>query len=160
MQVTENILDPQYRKRKFPPPQRHHAYVEDRLPAAYAAQGPRAMLAPTVGSTATRRSKDARNILWSASFFCSPGSAAAAACLFEDFAHSGPFHRHLRHSYAITCCRRAPPPARIRGWSMKTLKKDAIKKTEEAFKKKYSGIKANIHRTFIGKYLAFSPNTQ
>lgn len=40
-----------------------------------------------------------------------------------------------------------------------SLKKDAIKKTEEAFKKKYSGIKANIHRTFIGKYLAFSPNT-
>ena len=71
MQVTENILDPQYRKRKSPT-QRHHAYVEDRLPAAYAAQGPRAMLAPTVGSTATRRSKGARNILWlwSASFFC------------------------------------------------------------------------------------------
>lgn len=41
-----------------------------------------------------------------------------------------------------------------------SLKNDAIKKTEEAFKKKYSGIKANIHRTFIGKYLAFSPNTQ
>lgn len=41
-----------------------------------------------------------------------------------------------------------------------SLKKDTIKKTEEAFKKKYSGIKANIHRTFIGEYLAFSPNTQ
>ena len=67
MQVTENILDPQYRKRKSPT-QRHHAYVEDRLPAAYAAQGHRAMLAPTVGSTATRRSKGARNILWSAFF--------------------------------------------------------------------------------------------
>ena len=79
MQVTENILDPQYRKRKSPT-QRHHAYVEDRLPAAYAAQGPRAMSALTVESTATRRSKGARNILrsWSASFFCTPGSAAAA----------------------------------------------------------------------------------
>lgn len=56
--------------------------------------------------------------------------------------------------------------ARLRGGGnlplrgLHSLKKDAIKKTEEAFKKKYSGIKANIHRTFIGEYLAFSPNTQ
>ena len=32
-------------------------------------------------------------------------------------AHSGPSHRHLRHRCAITCCRRAPPPARVRGWT-------------------------------------------
>ena len=31
--------------------------------------------------------------------------------------HSGPSHRHLRHRYAITCCRRAPPPTRVRGWT-------------------------------------------
>ena len=28
---------------------------------------------------------------------------------------SGPSHRHLRHRCAITCCRRAPPPAPVRG---------------------------------------------
>ena len=31
---------------------------------------------------------------------------------------------------------------------------------EEAFKKKYSGIKADIRRIIIGEYLAFSPNIQ
>ena len=49
-----------------------------------------------------------------------PGSASAVACLFEDSAHfvrSGPSHRHLRHRFAITCCRRAPPPSRVRGWT-------------------------------------------
>ena len=43
-----------------------------------------------------------------------------AACLFEDSAHfvrSGPSHRHLRHRFATTCCRRAPPPSRVRGWT-------------------------------------------
>ena len=41
-----------------------------------------------------------------------------------------------------------------------SAKKDAIKKMEEAFKKKYSGIKADIRRIIIGEYLAFSPNIQ
>lgn len=156
MQVTENILDPQYIKRS-PRDIMHMSKTgcqRRMLPKD---------IAPCWHRPWDQRQQEdqrAQGTYCGRPFFCSPGSAAAAACLFEDFAHSGPFHRHLRHSYAITCCRRAPPPARIRGWSMKTLKKDAIKKTEEAFKKKYSGIKANIHRTFIGEYLAFSPNTQ
>ena len=33
------------------------------------------------------------------------------------FAHSGPSHCHLRHRYAITCCQRAPPATRVRGWT-------------------------------------------
>ena len=41
-----------------------------------------------------------------------------------------------------------------------SAKKDAIKKMEEAFKKKYSGIKAGIRRIIIGEYLVFSPNVQ
>ena len=41
-----------------------------------------------------------------------------------------------------------------------SAKKDAIKKMEEAFKKKYSGIKADIRRIIIGEYLDFSPNVQ
>lgn len=41
-----------------------------------------------------------------------------------------------------------------------SAKKDAIKKMEEAFKKKYSGIKADIRRIIIGEYLDFSPNIQ
>ena len=41
-----------------------------------------------------------------------------------------------------------------------STKKDAIKKMEEAFKKKYSGIKADIRRIIIGEYLDFSPNIQ
>ena len=52
--------------------------------------------------------------------FLSEAHAALAACLFEDsarFARSGPSHRHLRHRCAITCSRRAPPPARVRGWT-------------------------------------------
>lgn len=36
-QVTENILDPQHRKRKYP--LRDIMNIEDRLPVAYAAQG-------------------------------------------------------------------------------------------------------------------------
>ena len=31
--------------------------------------------------------------------------------------HSGPSHRLLRHRFAITCIRRAPPSARVRGWT-------------------------------------------
>ena len=41
-----------------------------------------------------------------------------------------------------------------------SAKIDAIKKMEEAFKKKYSGIKADIRRIIIGEYLDFSPNIQ
>ena len=41
-----------------------------------------------------------------------------------------------------------------------SAKKGAIKKMEEAFKKKYSGIKADIRRIIIGEYLDFSPNIQ
>ena len=41
-----------------------------------------------------------------------------------------------------------------------SAKIDAIKKMEEAFKKKYSGIKAGIRRIIIGEYLVFSPNVQ
>ena len=33
------------------------------------------------------------------------------------FAHSGPSHCHLRHRCAITCCQRAPPATRVRGWT-------------------------------------------
>ena len=32
-------------------------------------------------------------------------------------AHSGPSQRLLRPRYAGTCIRRAPPPARVRGWT-------------------------------------------
>ena len=32
-------------------------------------------------------------------------------------AHSGPSHCHLRHRCAITCCQRAPPATRVRGWT-------------------------------------------
>ena len=32
-------------------------------------------------------------------------------------AHSGPSQRLLRPRYARTCIRRAPPPARVRGWT-------------------------------------------
>ena len=34
------------------------------------------------------------------------------------------------------------------------------RKMEEAFKKKYSGIKADIRRIIIGEYLDFTPNVQ
>ena len=33
------------------------------------------------------------------------------------FAHSGPSQRQHRPRYAQTCCRRAPPPAPVRGWT-------------------------------------------
>ena len=33
------------------------------------------------------------------------------------FAHSGPSQRQHRPRFAQTCCRRAPPPAPVRGWT-------------------------------------------
>ena len=33
------------------------------------------------------------------------------------YAHSGPSQRQHRLRYAQTCCRRAPPPAPVRGWT-------------------------------------------
>ena len=45
------------------------------------------------------------------------GSVVVIAEDSVRFAHSGPSHCHLRHRCAITCCQRAPPATRVRGWT-------------------------------------------
>ena len=125
MQVTENILDPQYRKRS--PIDIMHMLKT----------GCQRRMLPKDLAPCWHRPWDQRQQ--------------------EDQRAQGTYcgcGRPLFLFARLRCGGNLP----LRG--LHSLKKDAIKKTEESFKKKYSGIKANIHRTFIGEYLAFSPNTQ
>lgn len=125
MQVTENILDPQYRKRS-----------------------PRDIMHMLKTGCQRRMLPKDRAPCWHR-----PWDQRQQEDQRAQGTHCG-CGRPLFFVRRLRCGGNLP----LRG--LHSLKKDAIKKTEEAFKKKYSGIKANIHRTFIGEYLAFSPNTQ